>query len=146
MDKKQLLKALDDILFPLSFKRKGNNWVYNGQEISKIINLQQSNYSAAFYINYGYIIHGLPLSTKTHLENRLSSSDIMEQKLITDVLNLENDIDDINRFATLKEIVVRKIVKQMEITNTQHDILNQLKIRAHLNDISLEVKKHFNLI
>jgi hypothetical protein len=67
MEKKDLIKLLDEIFVPLGFKRKGNNWVLNGDELSKLINLQKSNYSNAFYINYGYIIKGLELTTVMHI-------------------------------------------------------------------------------
>ena len=70
MEKNGLIKLLDEIFFPLGFKRKGNNWVFNGDELSKIVNLQKSNYSNAFYINYGYIIKSIELTTRTHVENR----------------------------------------------------------------------------
>lgn len=74
MEKRDLINFLDEVFVPLSFKKKGNSWVMNGNELSKIINLQKSNYGTAFYINYGYIIKGLNLTTTTHVENRLSSS------------------------------------------------------------------------
>ncbi|MCD7940769.1 MAG: DUF4304 domain-containing protein, partial [Bacteroides intestinalis] len=59
MEKKKIIELLNEIFSPLGFKRKGNNWVYNGKELSKIINLQKSNYSNSFYINYGYNINGI---------------------------------------------------------------------------------------
>lgn len=145
MEKKELANILDEIFVPLGFKRKGNSWVLNGNELSKVINLQKSNYGNAFYINYGYVIRGLTLTTKTHVENRLASTDKEDQKKITDLLNLENDIAESHRVSMLKNIITDKIVKQMQSTNTQEDLLDQLKKRSHLHDIPLSVKRHFNL-
>lgn len=145
MEKKDLISLLDEIFIPLSFKRKGNNWVLDGIELFKIINLQKSNYGTAFYINYGYIIKGLNLTTTTHVENRLSSADKEEQKEITDLLNLENDIGDSQRLIMLKRLVIEKIVKQIESTNTQEDLLRELQKRPHLHNIPLVVKEHFKL-
>jgi hypothetical protein len=146
MEKKDLISLLDEIFIPLSFKRKGNSWVLNGSELSKVINLQKSNYGTAFYINYGYIINGLNLTTTTHVENRLSSSDREEQKVITDLLDLENNIDDSQRLIMLKKLVVEKIVKEMASINTQEDLLKELQRRPHLHNIPLIVKEHFNLV
>lgn len=50
MEKKDLISLLDEIFIPLSFKRKGNNWVLDGIELFKIINLQKSNYGTAFLL------------------------------------------------------------------------------------------------
>jgi hypothetical protein len=146
MEKKDLIKFLDEIFIPLGFKRKGNNWVLNGEELSKIINLQKSNYSNAFYINYGYVIKGLELTTSTHVENRLASIDKEEQKRITDLLDLETGIHIEQRLTELKKFIIAKIVRQIQSINTEEEILNELKKRPHLNDIPLIVKKHFSIL
>jgi hypothetical protein len=146
MEKSHLVEILDDILLPLSFKRKGNNWVLNGDELSKIVNLQKSNYGNAFYINYGYVIKGLELTTKEHVGSQLGSVDREEQKLITDCLNLESNISDADRISFLKKFIKKQIVSEMESTNTQQDLLRQIKKRPHINTIPLVVRRHFNLI
>ncbi|MFZ4262547.1 DUF4304 domain-containing protein [Sphingobacterium sp. HJSM2_6] len=145
MEKKDLIKLLDEIFVPLGFKRKGNNWVLNGGELSKLINLQKSNYSNAFYINYGYIIKGLDLTTTTHVENRLASTKKEEQKRITDLLDLETEIPTDQRLAELKKLITDKIAVQMQSVNIEADLLKDLKKRSHLNNIPLVVKQYFNL-
>jgi hypothetical protein len=145
MEKKDLIKLLDEIFIPLGFKRKGNNWVLVGDELSKIINLQKSNYSNAFYINYGFTIKGLKLDTTDHVGNRLASSDKNEQKIITDLLNLESKIPDDLRLSELKKFIKNKIVVQVQLINTERELLNELMKRPNLNDIPLVVKRHFNL-
>lgn len=146
MEKKDLIKLLDEIFVPHGFKRKGNNWVLNGDELSKLINLQKSNYSNAFYINYGYILRSVPLiNERTHVENRLASTNKEEQKRITDLLDLETQMPTDQRLAELKKFITDKIAVQMQSVNTEADLLNDLKKRPHLNDIPLIVKKHFSL-
>lgn len=145
MEKKDLIKLLDEIFIPLGFKRKGNNWTFNGDELSKIVNLQKSNYGNSFYINYGYIIKGLELTTTTHVGNRLASTEKKEQKRITDLLDLENSIYREDRLSELKRFVYDEIVSDFMNINTKEDLLNNLKKRPHLNNIPLVVKKLFNL-
>jgi uncharacterized protein YjdB len=118
MEKKDLIKLLDEVFVPLAFKRKGNNWVLNDDELSKLINLQKSNYSNAFYINYGYIIKGLELTTTTHVENRLTSTNKEEQKKITDLLDLETKIPPDQRLAELKQLIADIIFEKMHLINT----------------------------
>ena len=144
MEKKDLINLLNEIFIPLSFKRKGNNWVLNGEAITKVVNLQKSNYGNLFYINYGYIIKSIELTTVTHIGNRLAGSNKDEQKKIADLLNLDITIE--NRVFELKEFIVNKIVSKVQKINTEADLLDELKQRPHLNDIPLTVKKHFNLL
>jgi hypothetical protein len=146
MDKKDLVKFLDEIFLPLDFKRKGNNWVSNGKIINKIVNLQKSQYSNAYYINYGYILNNLPLDNFTyHVDNRLASKDKSEQELITDLLNLENDIDSEKRLALLGNIIDSKIVEEIKFISKEEDILRILKAREHLYTIPPFVLKYFDL-
>lgn len=105
MEKNNLIKLLDEIFVPCGFKRKGNNWVLNGDELSKLINLQKSHYSNAFYINYGFIVKGLELTTTTHVENGLGSTNKEEQKRIADLLDLETQISTDQRLAELKMFI-----------------------------------------
>lgn len=145
MNKSELINVLDEIFTPLGYKRHTNNWTSNGEEIAKVVNLQKSRYGNAFYINYGYIIRHLELSTITHVENRLASMDKSEQKRITELLNLDVYVDAGKRLAELKECILDKIVSKMQSINTEKDILTELRNRPHLNDIPLVVKKHFHL-
>lgn len=145
MEKKDLIKLIDEMLIPIGFKRKGNNWVANGAVLTKIINLQQSNYGNQFYINYGYIIKNLELTTTTHVENRLASTNMDEQKEITNLLNLEIEIPSDKRVLGLSRLIVNKIISPMQLINTEVDLLNHLRNRPHLKDIPLVVKRYFNL-
>jgi len=146
MEKKDLVKLLNEIFISLDFKRKGNNWVFNGNHLSKLINLQKSNYSNSFYINYGYIIKELELTMeRMHVEDRLAFVDKEKQKRITDLLDFEINIPSDQRLTELKTIIIDKIVTKMQLINTEVDLLNELKKRPHLNDISLVVKRYFNL-
>lgn len=138
-----IVNALDTLLNPKSFKRKGNNWVLIGEELSKIVNLQKSVSSNSYYINYGYIIKGVPLTTYMHVSNRLASTDSEEQKKITSLLDLGLDITD--RVFQLTEVLSTRILDKMDAINNEEDLLRELRHRSHLNDIPLVVKEHFKL-
>jgi hypothetical protein len=145
MGKKDITKVIDKIFLPLGFKRKANNWVSNGDKLSKIINLQKSNHSNSFFVNFGFVINGLVLTTSTHVESRLSSTNREEQKRITDILDLDFEIPQEQRLEELESFLTDKLAGQMNTINTEEDLLKHIKTRTHLNDISLVVKKHFNL-
>ena len=146
MEKKELASILSEILVPIGFKKKGNFWVINGDVITKMINLQKSNYSNAFYINYGYILNSIPLGNlMMHVYNRVTSLDVEERNRITFLLDLESNISNEERKKSLKELLQSKLIAKVQTVNTEEDLLAELKKRPHLNDITLAVKQHFNL-
>ena len=147
MEKKDLIDLLNEIFKPLGFKRKGNNWLYNGMELSKIINLQKSNFGNYYYINYGFILKSINLDgLYMHISNRLASSEKEEQKEIDSLLDFDFDMLKEKRISALKQKITTKILPKIESINNEEDIRNELVNRIHLNDIPLSVKKHFHLI
>lgn len=147
MEKKELANILSEVLTSVGFKKKGDYWVLNGSVITKMVNLQKSQYSNSFYINYGYILKSLPLNGKMmHIYNRMTSSDIDKRNRIEKLLNLENEISNNERIFELKEEISKIIISDFQIVNTEEDLLNSLKERPNLNSVPLDVKKHFGLM
>jgi len=145
MEKKRLASILSEVLVPIGFKKKGNYWVINDVEITKMVNLQKSQFGNYFYINYGYILKSIPLDDIMHIYNRVTSLDIDERNKIAFLLDLENSISDEERTEALKKILQSKLIEKIQMINTENDLLAELKKRPHLNDITLAVKKYFNL-
>lgn len=145
MKKSYLVNLLDEIFYPIGFIRKGNNWTYIGSELIKIVNLQKSNFSNSYYINYGFIIPELILTTKMHVENRLAGFDKKEQERITELLNFESMINEDQRESELKSIVINKIKIKIQTIDSLNDLKSELKKRQHLNDIPIVVKSYLNL-
>jgi hypothetical protein len=144
--KKELASILNEVLAPIGFKKKGDYWVTNGDEITKMVNLQKSQFSNSFYINYGYILKSIPLNgLMMHVFKGFGSIDKAEQQRITTLLDLGNNISNEDRTKELKKLLLEKLVLNIQEVNTEEDVLNELKKRPHLNDIPLVVKKHFSL-
>ncbi len=145
MEKKELASILSGILVPIGFKKKGNYWVVNGAEITKMVNLQKSQFSNSFYINYGYILNAIPLDGMMHIYNRVASIDKVENLRIDELLNLENNISDEERASELKKVLLEKLAHKISSINTKADVLEHLKKQPHLNNVPLVVKRHFSL-
>lgn len=145
MDKKELVNILSEIFVPFGFKKKGNYWVINNDAITKVVNLQKSQFGNYFYINYGYIIDSIPLDGMMHIYKRVDSSDKDENLRLNKLLDLESDIYKDDRANELKKVLLEKIVQEFNRVNTEADILGELKKQPHLNNIPLAVKRHFNL-
>jgi hypothetical protein len=146
MDKRSLIRIIGDILNPLGFKKKGNFWVLDRDTITKMVNLQRSQFSERFYLNYGYIIKALPLGGLTmHIFYGLGSSNPLENARINALFDLEVHMKDDEREVELRKFLKKILVTKIHSIETEEDILDELMKRPHLNDVPLVVKKHFNL-
>ena len=147
MEKKDLVNILNEMLTPIGFKKKGNNWVINGSMITKIVNLQKSQFGNVYYINYGYILQALPLGVfRTHVENRVGFSTKEENLRLHELLDLDSNISDKERTNVLKEILQNKLVSKIQFINTEEDLSNELKKHPQLQlALTLAVKRHLNL-
>lgn len=146
MEKKDFEIILNETLKPIGFKKKGNFWVKNDIAITKIVNLQKSQFSNSFYINYGYILNSIPLGNDMmHVFNGLGSIDYIENEKIKALLNLENKISDEQRIEELKQIINKILISNLQLIQTEDNLLHELKKRTHLNDIPVVVKKYFGL-
>ena len=98
MTNKEFKDTLDKLLKPHGFKKKGNEWTMDTTELYKAIDLQKSNFSNLYYLNYGYNFKDLDYDgTKHHIFNRLGSSDTVVNKIIHDTFDLEKSMDDLTR-------------------------------------------------
>jgi len=146
MDKKDLVNIINELFLPLGFKKKGNCWVLNGNEITKMVTLQKSNFGNQYYVNYGYIINSLPLYNEfMHVFFRLGSIDDVQNVIINELLDMDNYFPIEKRAKELKQIIWRYIISDFQIVNTEKELLNELMKREHLNSVSLAVKKHFQI-
>ena len=146
MEKSDLIKLLNEVFNNLGFKRKGNNWVVDSSELIKIVNLQKSNYGNLFYINYGFIIKDIELTTtKMHIQMRLGSYNKEETLRISNLLDLTNDIDKNVRIQDLKKDILSRVVPKLQTINTKEDLLNFIKKFPYSSMVPLVVKKYFNL-
>jgi hypothetical protein len=146
MDKKSLVKTLDDVFRPCGFKRKGNHWVEEGGEIIKMINLQKSEFGNFFYLNYGYILKSLPLgNVKMHVYNRASVLDPETKHTFDQILNLENDLSDNERFDVLSRVLEKSLLAEFRSINSESDLKAYLKSRPSYGAVPVSVKKYLGL-
>lgn len=146
MEKKELASILNEILVTIGFKKKGNYWVINNNEITKMVNLQKSRFSNSYYINYGYILNSIPLNgLAMHVFSSFGSKENNENTKIKELLDLEHNISNEDRANELKIALLEKLASKISSVNTELDVLEELKKQPHLNNIPLVVKRHFNL-
>ena len=146
MGLKELVVILDEILKTEGFKKKGHNWLYGNEEITKMVQLQKSNFSNRCYINYGYIINSLPLGDlNMHLFMGLGSLDIRENERIKELLDLDNGLTDDTRHRELKLLFHNNLLRKIKPINTLIDIKNEVLDNKGKTLIPLVIKKYFEL-
>jgi hypothetical protein len=146
MTNKEFKDSLDRLLKPHGFKKKGNEWRTETTELYKSVDLQKSNFSNLYYLNYGYSFKNLDYDeVKHHIYNRLGSTDPMTNKIIQDTFDLEKQMESSTRLKHLSDLVKNILLTQMNSTNNKTDILNLLKTRPTLNDIPIRVKEYLNI-
>lgn len=146
MEKKNIVKLLDELFLPIGFKRKGNYWVNNGEQVSKVVDLQKSNYSNSYYINFGYNLNRPAMGRlNKHISYRLAGNDKSNQTRLNELLDMESEIIDEIRLNELKNMISEQIVAQFQLVNSDADIFSYLKRRPHLYDIPLRIKEYFGI-
>lgn len=117
MEKKDLIKVFDNVFLPQGYKRKGSKWTSFGEIIIKFVELQRSQFSNRYYINYGFIINDLDLkNADSHVFSGLNTKELLDFKnpthsqeevkvklhsLLLDLreqMNRVNTVDDLTKF------------------------------------------------
>lgn len=145
MDKKEFITFLNQIFLSFGFKKKGNNWSQETEELIKGINLQKSNFGNFYYINYSWNIKSLKDQGIDHVNRRFSSTDKIENARIDELLNLDEQMDANNRKIELYSLINAKVIEKLQSINTEKELLMELQSRPHLNDVPLIIKKYFGI-
>lgn len=129
--------VLDRLLRPIGFKKKGNYWRFETEEVEKVIYLQKSNFSNLYYLNYGFNLKKLNYDgVMIHIGNRLHQSDAFD---------LENNIGIQDREKHLEQIINGDLIPTLERVNKENDILAFIDGRPTTNDIAIKVKEYLGI-
>jgi hypothetical protein len=145
MTNKEFKDELDRLLRPSGFRKKGNTWRSENNEIEKVIELQKSDYSNLYYLNYGYNFKNLHYhQVSMHIFKRFGYVDKLRNEESQDTLDLEKPIAMEKRITKLKNIV-DDLLNEILNTNTPDDIKSQLATWITLNGVPIKVKEFLKL-
>ena len=133
MKNEEFKEKIDQVLRPLNYKKKGNKWIIQTEDLTKIIELQKSGYSNLYYINFGISFNRLDynavaphvFSRHANIFDLETASDDIVDRLLVESLNL------------ITEIFERLI--------TFNDALGYIETLPSLNMLPLRVKEFLNL-
>jgi hypothetical protein len=128
------------------FQKSHGNWCKATNEVTKMVNLQKSNFANVYYINYGFLLNKLEIpDLLMHVYYRLSSENTEERRRIDELLDLDSDIGETQRKAELERYLARDVIACLDRIDTEHDLSSELLRRPHLNSVPLAVKEHLKL-
>ena len=146
MNGKELRELISAELAPLGYRRLASDWIKDSDEVTKVINLQKSNFSNQYYLNYDYILKNIPLEgIISHFGSRFGAEDLKENKRITQFLDLENITADDERTIELRNFIRKFVLEKVEQIRTEEDLKQMLERWEPKNMIPGVTKRYFGL-
>lgn len=143
MQKNDIIGFLDDILKPSGFRRVKNTWKKEGEELTKIINLQKSTFGNLYYINYGFDINGLNYDgTSMHIFRGLTTIGDNGKQL----LDFDNAFGNERRMSQVAQKLRDLLSGELNEVNTVSELKKNLESRRHTNDVATRVKDFLGLL
>lgn len=146
MQKEDLINIIKEELTPLGFKKKGNCWILKGNEITKYLRIQKSQWSNLFYIYYGYILENLRTDDDSNsYEKGFNTWVFDEEGNRLNILDFENNLDKIYRINEIRKVIKDNVILNFIEVNTEVDVLADIKKLTSLNLVFLSIRKYFGL-
>ena len=105
MEKEVFEKIINDSLKSFGFKKQGvRKWIRTGNDISLKVFLQKSQFGIVYYLHDDYVLNKMQVHSSNDKE---CPGDIVysDYKLLNKMCNLENDVPDSVREATIKTLL-----------------------------------------
>jgi len=144
MDRKELKKEFKKVFFNTlkknGFKKINKKWIIETDELMKKVELQKSDYSDMYYLNYDFTVKGIDTSpSMTHISFRF--------KNYPKVLDLENNLKKEKRLSLFEKMIDEMVKTKIKPVNTVKDILKMIKENPFLKNkiFSKAFKEHFGI-
>ena len=144
MDRKEFKKEFKKVFFNTlkknSFKRVKKKWLIETDELIKEVDLQKSDYSDLYYLNYDFTVKGIDTSpTLTHLSFRFNKK--------RELLDLENDLEKEKRLALFEKMIDEMVETKINPINTIKELLEMINENPFIKNMifSKAFKEHFGM-
>ena len=113
IDKKMFKKAVGLPLEKTGFSKKGQSWYLNGKDAIIVFNLQKSNWSELYYVNFGiwlkaFGIAQFPQFNHCHLYYRVERLFPEDRELIITSCDLARS--SLDNLANLSQFIERQLI------------------------------------
>jgi hypothetical protein len=146
MKRQDLERLIGGRLGRFGFKRKGSTWVSSTNEVTKLVKVEQSNFSNSYYVTFGFVLKSAPLKgLKMHLYFRMGSPIPSVQLEIEQFLNLDSGVSDKKREDGLKTFFDQLVIPKLQSINTERDIEAEIRQRPNLNAVPGVIRDYFGM-
>ena len=146
MEKKEFKRALREVLEVYGFVKVKNCYYYSNEDIIIVIATQKSDYSEAYYINYGFVAKSInegvvyPKDNQCDLSARFLHYENKDDKKGVGLFELDN-LD----YNKLQELLKRNVDKSI-VPVINSGIREYFRIEPNAKYIAtLKLKKHLGL-
>ena len=149
MDKKTLVRILDDVFTQFGYKKKGSKWFIENEEIRKELVLSKSRYGGnLYYLDLNTIVKKVDLDGCTsHIVDGFGLGKSKSGFTIDQLLNLDNELGDSEREQELREYASYFMNNsRWHLIQSESELLKDLKARDNLDDVLGVLQKYFELI
>lgn len=143
------VKLIDDamtcIMKEHGYRKKKRNWYYENDEVTLVVNLQQSSWGKMFYVNMGFVIKALedlkdPPVNKCHFY----TSPEIPKSVELGALNAENTtIPDEERQQIIREAMLEKAFPVLERWKTTKSLVEEYRQGRLRNGLLLKTTREF---
>jgi hypothetical protein len=118
--------ALIEALLPVGFSRKGNSWFRISPEVVEIVNLQRSQFSPRYYINYALWLRALGDEAphrpeQYHVQLRIDGI-VETNPALSMLMDLDSDVPPGQRTAELSALLRLNLLPFAETCRRLHGL------------------------
>ncbi|WCL50636.1 DUF4304 domain-containing protein [Leptospira sp. GIMC2001] len=140
---KEIIESIKPLLKTYGFYKNKLNWIFEDENIVKILNIQKSSFGKQIYLNIGIIIKSLepevfPVINKCHIQIRL------DNLIKGDILDFENNIKIEDRATFIKNLLSSNPYNFFTLNGTLNNIRNFIK-ESKTEIIFLKAKEYLGI-
>lgn len=123
--------ALEDVLSPAGFLKKGDSWFRRADDVVEVVNLQKSQFGHQYYLNYALWLRPLgeatfPKEEKCHIRMRANAIASSEAQLGR-LLDLESGAPETERRSEFANILTAEFLPFADACRTVNSLRSLLE-------------------
>jgi hypothetical protein len=135
--------TLAEVAKAAGFTRKGGSWYRRNDDLVEVLNLQKSNYSNKYYLNYAIWVSGVsvvafPPAHQCHIQTR---ADEVIGSEVDHLLDLEAEVPGPERVLALGTLLRERLVPFMEECRTLDGLRKKLSSGHALHGVAIDAKR-----
>jgi DNA-directed RNA polymerase subunit H (RpoH/RPB5) len=139
----EVVNTIKPVLKQYGFKKERLNWIFENDDIVKVLNLQKSSYAKQIYINIGIVIKAISPTVKyVHYESQIQSR--LDHLIDGKFLEFENPQNETERLEAFKDLLIGNPYNFFMLKGTKQELLKFVK-ESNTHMLFLTAKKYLGI-